>query len=105
VSETDISRQIQAIADKWPGCVLVRCQAGGYRQRTRGAGKGAPDRIGCYHGTPLGVEVKTDTGSLSADQLAWAERWRASGGVYIMVRSSAEFAAWLAKGSWRANGA
>ena len=48
---------------------------------------GAPDIIGCFHGTFVGLEVKTATGKLSDDQKAFAAVVRANGGQYHVVRS------------------
>lgn len=50
--------------------------------------KGVSDIVGILPGgTFIGIEVKTATGRLSEHQKRFEERVRASGGVYVVVRS------------------
>lgn len=65
-----------------------------------GLGKGSPDIIGCVNGCTcphcgglvpfgrfVGLEVKTPTGVVGADQTEWALRWSAAGAHVEVVRS------------------
>lgn len=55
-----------------------------------GLGPGSPDLVACVRGRYVGLEVKTDTGRVSAEQRAWGDDLERAGGVYRVVRSVAE---------------
>lgn len=40
-----------------------------------GVGKGVPDLLVCAHGRNELVEVKTEKGKLTEDQVKWFEKW------------------------------
>lgn len=40
-----------------------------------GMGKGVPDLLVCMHGRNELVEVKTEKGKLTEDQVKWFEKW------------------------------
>lgn len=48
--------------------------------------KGTPDIIAVIDGKFVGIEVKTPTGRISADQILFKKRLEANGGVYILAR-------------------
>jgi len=48
---------------------------------------GMPDILCCIKGRLIGLEVKTDTGKQSKEQVEWGERLEKAGGVYAVVRS------------------
>lgn len=55
----------------------------------RGVGnqrKGIADLLGIYNGKPLAVEVKTQKGKLTEDQVLWGKRFKEEGGVYVVAR-------------------
>lgn len=49
--------------------------------------KGTPDIIAIINGKFVGIEVKTKTGKMSADQVLFKKRLEANGGVYVLARS------------------
>lgn len=58
-----------------------------YRRLAKGQKKGFPDIIICYRGTFIGLEVKTDIGKQSKEQV-WNERKiKENQGYYFIVRS------------------
>ena len=52
--------------------------------------KGEPDISGCLDGLWIGIEVKTQTGRQSADQVKFQKIIEARGGIYIVARSPDE---------------
>lgn len=48
---------------------------------------GSPDIIGVWRGRFLGIEMKSDKGQLSPDQIAFKADIEAAGGLYIEARS------------------
>ena len=60
----------------------------GRKGRVSFGDKGSPDIMGVVSGGRLfGLEVKSPVGKVSEYQLAWAEKLRAKGGYYAVVRS------------------
>lgn len=58
-----------------------------FRRLAKGQKKGFPDIILCYRGTFVGLEVKTDAGKQSKEQV-WNERKiKENKGYYFIVRS------------------
>lgn len=51
---------------------------------------GSADLIACVGGRFCGLEVKTETGRLRPEQIAWAKAIRAVGGFVAVVRSADE---------------
>lgn len=85
MSETELSREIRdALARRGFWC--QRIGAGGYRGRAVGAKPGTPDLlvIAPVYGW---LEIKTETGELSAKQREWHDRARAFGVRVDVVRS------------------
>jgi hypothetical protein len=93
-AENAVMLQVRlAIVQAGTAATFVRVQAGSFRindRFIRGAEAGTADYLGAYRGTPVAIEVKTATGKQSPTQRDWAERWRAAGGVYALVRSYEE---------------
>lgn len=48
---------------------------------------GMPDIIAIIGGRFIGIEVKTETGTQSKDQIEWQRRCGKAGGIYIVARS------------------
>lgn len=69
-----------------PGDVIVR----NARPLHAGLGKGGGDIVTCHDGRFGMVEVKTDTGRVSADQRTFAAAVQAHGGLYGIARSPDE---------------
>ena len=91
MSETDIMRAIRAAVNRVPGCRVWRnnvavAEVRGTKQRF-GLAVGSADLIGIAHGKPLAIEVKSATGRLSPEQIAWGECWRRLGGLFVVARS------------------
>lgn len=59
----------------------------GGRTYSTGLGPGSSDLVCCIRGRWVSMEIKTQTGVPAANQLAWAENLRESGGFYFVVRS------------------
>lgn len=87
-AENSITRAVMAYLTMHGGHV-VRVQSGSFAVGTayvRGAEPGTADLIGVFRGRAIAVEVKTPKGKQSPSQIAWSERWRASGGIYLVAR-------------------
>jgi hypothetical protein len=95
MTETDISRAIREAVNRLPQTMVVRVQAGGYRQRSRGAEPGTADLLGVCRGRPLALEVKRPGGVWAKNQQAWCDRWRAAGGWYFVVTSVEDAIKWV----------
>ena len=50
-----------------------------------------PDIYVVYRNVHIEVEIKTDTGELSVDQIKWGERFRRMGTPYLVARSLTDF--------------
>ena len=59
--------------------------------------KGCPDILCAFHGVPIAIEVKSDTGRVSPEQKEWLEEWERSPseGVWIVARSVGDVEALL----------
>lgn len=85
--ETKIQREVKHKLNVTKRCRLIRNNVGFAKEEKIpfGLGKGSPDLIGPLRGgIVFGLEIKTPTGSISADQRAWwraAYRWGVRGGV------------------------
>jgi hypothetical protein len=55
--------------------------------RAKGERKGVPDLLGVWQGKPLAIEVKSQTGKLTTEQLEFLSEFRANGGIGFMARS------------------
>jgi len=90
--ETRLQSQIMRALKGVPGLALWRNNAGAI---DRGGGvmmrfgltKGAPDLIGIYRGRFVGLEIKTRTGRVTAEQNVFLNTVRAYGGLAGVVRS------------------
>lgn len=49
--------------------------------------RGVSDILGIWKGQPLAIEVKTKTGKISPEQVAFLAMFRQSGGIAIVARS------------------
>ena len=88
-AENAVTRSVRAWLTMH-GALVVRVQAGLIRSGAHfvhGAESGTADLIGVWRGYPIAVEVKTAKGRVQPSQIAWSERWRASGGIYLVARS------------------
>ena len=52
--------------------------------------RGVSDIIAVHHGKPIAIEVKSERGQQSRQQMEFEDKWRAAGGHYLMVRSVGE---------------
>lgn len=95
MQETKIQNKILAALKK-AGIFSWRCNNGAVwdsKLHTYRSGitlKGVPDIIGVFPGGKgvfLAVEVKTDKGRQSPDQLLFQRRLEGEGGIYILARS------------------
>lgn len=86
MSETELSRAIQQALAMLPGVLLVRVQAGRVG-RCRLACAGTPDLLGSVDGHAFAIEVKSEGGVCSTEQLLWHLRWRQCGGIVAVVSS------------------
>lgn len=68
------------------GWLVIRHQAG------MGTFPGLPDLQAIRNGRVVMIEVKTETGRLSAHQRAFQVAWEAQGGEFIVARSSEDVA-------------
>jgi hypothetical protein len=96
-AENAITRTVRAWLTMH-GALVVRVQAGVIRSGdhfVHGAQAGTADLIGCMRGWPIAVEVKTPTGRMQASQVQFAERWRATGGIYLVARGIDDLAGLL----------
>lgn len=58
---------------------------------------GIPDIMACVRGRTVGIEVKTESGKQSADQIVWQKKLEAAGGLYLLARSADEVQAFFKK--------
>ena len=93
--ETQLRQDILGSIGALPGLMIwinkigvAEVRSGG--KITFGGPAGSADLIGCYYGTPVGLEIKTPTGRQSDVQRAWERAWSAVGGFYAVVRSPDE---------------
>ena len=93
MQETQIQNKILAALKK-AGIFCWRCNNGAvwdsklHTYRASVTLKGVPDIIGILPGGIfLGIEVKTDKGRQSPDQLLFQKRLEEEGGIYILARS------------------
>lgn len=100
-SESDLSRSVQKELVKL-GAWVIRLNSGMAKRGARFirlAEKGTPDLLVLQKGAAPGfLELKTDTGTVSEDQIAWHERAR-SFGINIAVVTSVKQAIETVK-SW-----
>ncbi len=92
--ETLILRQVREALVASGKCLIWR-NSTGFDKRTNvryGLGLGSADLVGIVKGkgTFLGVEIKTDKGKLSPEQVAWGEVVINAGARYWVVRSVEE---------------
>lgn len=92
--ESTILANIRLALGQIPECDFQRLsqgfsEAGGRKFRV-GMTPGAADLIGCVLGRFVALEVKTDVGRLSEEQIRWADRMRRVGGVVATVRTVSE---------------
>jgi hypothetical protein len=103
MKESQIQDQIRIALGRIPGLVLMRNNSGmadmrGYKLRFGVGinGKGGADLIGWYRGRFVAAEIKTPTGRLTPDQLAFKALVERDGGIYVVLRSVDEALAWAA---------
>jgi hypothetical protein len=60
-------------------------------------GPGGADLIGILDGRPLAIEVKSQSGRQSTDQLRFQALWESRGGIYLMPRSVEDALAMIAE--------
>jgi hypothetical protein len=84
VLEADIVKKIRAYLKSVPGLWFFKEHGGAYGQG------GIPDIIVCHGGKFIALEVKTESGKLSALQNAAIRQIRAAGGIAETVRSVAD---------------
>ncbi len=77
--ERDLARAVDRYLKTLPKCYAVNYTGGGRA--------GAPDRLVCYEGRFIGLELKSDTGRPSELQKVNLERIRRAGGEAFVVRS------------------
>ena len=49
--------------------------------------KGAPDIMGCFNGRAFAIEVKSASGRVSDEQIAWLKGWEDAGGYFVVSRN------------------
>lgn len=64
-------------------------------QPVRANPSGTADIIGCVRGQMVALEVKTDTGKQSPEQVRWQAAFEGAGGKYRVVRSVSEALAFV----------
>ena len=80
------------------GAHVVRVQSGMIRAGAHfihGAEPGTADLVGVMRGRAIAIEVKTPKGKVQPSQVVWAERWRLSGGIYLVARGIDDLACLL----------
>lgn len=93
MSETDLSRRITSELERC-GAIVIRVQSGQFRARGHivlCAPIGTPDLVCLFPGgTTVWLEIKTEHGVLSAEQVAWQLRVERLGHVVRTIRSVRE---------------
>lgn len=99
--EAPILHAVRAFLAAEPDVTVWRCNGGVDTARgiRYGLGVGAADLIGVLHplGRFLALEVKSDRGRPTREQLAWGGAVQRAGGFYAIVRSVDEARAALAR--------
>lgn len=89
--EDQLQDQVLAQCGALPGVVLLRLTVGVYYTRTgqlvRVGVPGTPDLLALVDGLALGIELKTDTGRLSPEQVACHAAWERMGTPVRVCRS------------------
>ncbi len=96
-AETEIMRAVREALCRVDG-VRVWRNSVGFDAKNRipyGLGVGSADLLGIAWGRALACEVKSRTGRLSAEQVAWRDNWIRLRGLYILARSADEALAQL----------
>jgi hypothetical protein len=94
--ELPLMRAIRAaIASEAPRRATLWRNPVGFDDQTKthfGLGRGSADLVGLLHGSGrlIGLEVKTPSGRLKPDQIAWLSVVRTRGGFAAVVRSVPE---------------
>lgn len=70
-----------------PAMFIDRHGARQFRRMPKYGMKGVPDIVLIHHGKFYGIEVKTEKGAQSADQLEFERRCIKAGGEYVLARS------------------
>ena len=96
MKETEIQR---AIIDglRWRGILAFRCQPApvpirngrsivGFRKADQ-FNIGMPDIVCVIEGRFIGIEVKSETGRQSAEQIEWQAKIKKAGGTYVLAHS------------------
>jgi len=86
--ETNLRNAIREALLRCGVLVFTNAQVG--RTHHGGLGPGSPDLVAVVRGRFVGLEVKTEDGEPSANQLAWGEQLTEHGGAYFIVRSVEE---------------
>lgn len=97
--ERDIQAAVRLALGSDPGLVLFRNSVG-YDSNTRqrfGLCPGSADLVGCCDGRFIGLEIKSERGRSSPEQIRWAELIRSKGGFVAVVRSVDEAIAAVAR--------
>lgn len=88
-AERDIQAAARLALGSDPGLVLFRNSVGydaGTKQKY-GLCPGSADLVGCCDGRFIGLEIKSERGRSSPEQVRWAELIRSKGGFVAVVRS------------------
>ncbi len=99
LSEGNIQDAIRIALGSVDGLLLYRNNVGfdlEHRVRYGVGNPGGADLIGCYRGRFVAVEIKTPTGRQSEDQRRFQRCVERAGGIYVVLRSVEEAAAWIA---------
>ena len=102
MKESRIQDEIRLALGRIPGLVLWRNNVGlaemhGRKVRFGVGGPGGADLIGVYLGRFLAVEVKTATGRQTDEQRTFQNLVESKGGIYVVLRSAEEAAAWASQ--------
>lgn len=93
-AETILTRNIKIAINRTGRARLIRNNVGfSLEAKLRyGLGLGSPDLVGCLIGSGrvFALEVKTPTGRVTTEQLAWMRACRGLGGFVCVVRSVEE---------------
>jgi hypothetical protein len=91
--EGQIEIEILSWLNKQPDCMAFKINQSGYhdgtawRKRTNGSLLGVADILGIWKQRPLAIEVKSESGRVSAHQERFIENYKKHGGIAFVARS------------------
>jgi Holliday junction resolvase len=82
-------KHVLAIHVRNSGAIIQR-EGKTFFGKPKASQRGVADVICVHKGTPIAIEVKTESGVVSPYQLDWADRWQEAGGQYLIARDVRE---------------